>query len=725
MTLSIWRYCHLVSALLSSVFLIIASITGAILAFEPITEYAKGYAVDNLAEVSLHHAVEVLELNHKEVFSLAVDGNGSVVASVVDKTGNSTKIYVDIQSGDILGKPLKRPVVYEFTTNLHRSLFLKSVGRCIVGVFSLLLCLITISGFLLLIRRQGGIRYLFSPVKKENTQEYYHVTLSKWLVSPILLLAVTGVFLSAEKFSLLPETSVSQTEMQAPDLGTYEYRTLGSFKEISMSQLVLLEFPFSPDPIDYFVVKLKNRELRVHQYTGDILSGVHYHNAKLLSDLSFKLHTGQGSVSWSLVLFLTSISILFFLYSGTMIFIARKRRQAYPKPELSEKHAAEFIILIGSETGSTFRFGAALSSALVKAGKTTHMAELNTYSRYKNAKNLVVLAATYGNGEAPTNARKFSELIPTVDPTKTMKYSVVGFGSTDYPNYCAFAIQTDELLREKPRFIATTPLVKINKQSVNDFLEWVKLWSARLGVKLDIEGMHEEIQPRNLEDFKVIERSVLNDDHTFLIKVRPNKSIEFFSGDLLAVQWSDEEEYRLYSIAQISGDIVLSIKKHEFGKCSSFMEELKLNDQFKASILRNSDFHLSQKSKKVIFIANGTGIAPFLGMLSNSNVTDTHLFWGCRSRSSANIYSSMGLDLPTLAHRSYISYSRENKQYVQDLLRAESILLLDTLNSGGCIFVCGSINMQNEVLKVLEQIMPQGHCISDYQNNGQIKMDCY
>ena len=131
MTLSIWRYCHLVSALLSSVFLIIASITGAILAFEPITEYAKGYTVDNLAEVSLHHAVEILELNHKEVFSLAVDGNGSVVASVVDKAGKSSDIYVDIQSGDILGKQLKRPVVYEFTTNLHRSLFLKSVGRFI------------------------------------------------------------------------------------------------------------------------------------------------------------------------------------------------------------------------------------------------------------------------------------------------------------------------------------------------------------------------------------------------------------------------------------------------------------------------------------------------------------------------------------------------------------------------------------------------------------------
>ena len=725
MTLSIWRYCHLVSALLSSVFLIIASITGAILAFEPITEYAKGYAVENLSEFSLNHAVEVLEIHHKEVFSLEVDGNGFVLASVVDKAGNSTKIYVDIQSGEILGKPLKRPVIYEFTTNLHRSLFLKSVGRSIVGVFSLLLCLITVSGFLLLIRRQGGIRYLFTPVKKEDVQEYYHVTLSKWLVAPILLLAMTGLFLSAEKFSLLPETLVSQTEMQDPDLGTYQYRTLDSFKGILMSQLVLLEFPFSPDPIDYFVVKLKNRELRVHQYTGDILSEIHYQNVKLLSDLSFKLHTGQGSVSWSLVLLLTSISILFFLYSGTMIFIARKRRQAYPKPELSEKDASEFIILIGSETGSTFRFGAALSSALVKAGKTTHMAELNTYSSYRNANNLVVLTATYGNGEAPTNARKFSELVPTVDLIKTMKYSVVGFGSKDYPNYCAFAIQTEELLGEKARFVATTPLIKINKQSVNDFLEWVELWSAEVGVKLDISGIHEEIQPRNLQDFTVIERSVLNDDHTFLIKIRPDKAIEFFSGDLLSVQWSAEEEYRLYSIAQIGGDIVLSIKKHEFGKCSSFIEGLRLNDQFKASVLRNSDFHLSQKTKKVIFIANGTGIAPFLGMLSNNTLKDTHLFWGCRSRSSANIYSSMGLDLQTLAHRSYISYSRENKKYVQDLVREESILLLDMLNGGAIIFICGSINMQNEVLKVLRQIIPQGHCISDYQKNGQIKIDCY
>jgi len=112
----------------------------------------------------------------------------------------------------------------------------------------------------------------------------------------------------------------------------------------------------------------------------------------------------------------------------------------------------------------------------------------------------------------------------------------------------------------------------------------------------------------------------------------------------------------LYPIAEIGGDIVLRIKKHEFGKCSSFMEGLKLIHRFQAFVISNPDFHLSQKSKKVIFIANGTGVAPFCGMLSNSSLRDTHLFWGCRNRSASDIYSSMGLDPKTLAHRSYISF---------------------------------------------------------------------
>ena len=53
------------------------------------------------------------------------------------------------------------------------------------------------------------------------------------------------------------------------------------------------------------------------------------------------------------------------------------------------------------------------------------------------------------------------------------------------------------------------------------------------------------------------------------------------------------------------------------------------------------------------------------------------------------------------------------------------MLLADTLSGVGSIFICGAMNMENEVLKILQQIIPKGHCVTDYQNKGQIITDCY
>jgi len=61
MTISIWRYCHFVLALASSLFLITASVTGVILAIEPISHQAKSYAIQDLGKVSLGTTIDALK----------------------------------------------------------------------------------------------------------------------------------------------------------------------------------------------------------------------------------------------------------------------------------------------------------------------------------------------------------------------------------------------------------------------------------------------------------------------------------------------------------------------------------------------------------------------------------------------------------------------------------------------------------------------------------------
>ena len=75
-----------------------------------------------------------------------------------------------------------------------------------------------------------------------------------------------------------------------------------------------------------------------------------------------------------------------------------------------------------------------------------------------------------------------------------------------------------------------------------------------------------------------------------------------------------------------------------------------------------------------------------------------------------------------------IAYSKEtNSSYVQDLIIKNEGLVVDSLKNEGVIMICGSVNMQKEVIDVLSEISINKlkNPLSEYENMEQIKMDCY
>ncbi|MFL0150162.1 PepSY-associated TM helix domain-containing protein, partial [Tenacibaculum maritimum] len=209
MITSIWRYSHLTLAISSFIFILIASITGGILALEPITNQLKPFTIKNSNEISLSKTIYSLQREYPEIVTIQVDDNNFVIASIINKDGKSESFYINPTTGKKMGNLIERNPIYKWVTNLHRSLFLKSTGRFIVGFISLLLFLIAITGTILIIKRQGGLLLFFKKIIKEKTHQYYHVILGKYTLIPIIIITVTGVYLSLEKFSLLPKTKTS------------------------------------------------------------------------------------------------------------------------------------------------------------------------------------------------------------------------------------------------------------------------------------------------------------------------------------------------------------------------------------------------------------------------------------------------------------------------------------------------------------------------------------
>lgn len=734
MTLSIWRYSHLTLAISSSLFILLAAVTGIILAFEPINSQLTPFAMDNHdKQLSVATTISNLKREYDEVITLEIDHHHFVLADVITKDGQSQYAYIDPETGKKIGDKIEKSSIFKFATTLHRSLFLKKIGRFFVGLTSFLLFLITISGIILIIKRQGSFKKFFSKIVNENFKQYYHIIFGRLSIVPIVIITLTGVYLSLEKFSLLPNENIKH-EIIINDLKTSPKLAIENFeifKNTTLKEIRQIQFPFSTDVEDHFIVELKNKELVINQITGEVLSEQVYPFTKIASYYSFILHTGQGSILWSVILLLASIAILFFLYSGFAMTL--KRRQSRIKNQYKSDDC-EYVILIGSENGSTLNYANAFHQQLLKQHKRSFLTELNNYKSFKKIEHLIIITATYGQGEAPSNAAKFEQLLKNTPFHKDITYSVVGFGSHAYPNYCQFAYNIESLLAQ---YTNTKPLLDIytvNNGSFEMFTDWINAWSEKMELSINIKKKDLGFKKVKTQPFTTLSKTEKEHqiDDTFLLTLAPGKKTLFNSGDLLAIYPKNDDKERLYSIGKIADNIVISVKRHQKGLISNYLHQLDINQQIQAGIIRNKSFYFPKKANQVILIATGTGIGPFLGMLaSNHKTVDTHLFWGGRNEASFSLYSSyINTYLDSKKLKSFhpaFSRATTEKVYVQDLIKTNDKLFSTTLNNKGVIMICGSLAMQKEVLDILDAIC-SSHLkkpLSYYQNNQQLLMDCY
>lgn len=731
MTLSIWRYAHLTLAILTFLFLIVASATGIILAYDAAQEKVQPYRVDDFSTINLAQSLPELRKVFPEITEISVDHNQFVTLEGLDDNGENIKAYIDPTTGKILGKPVEKSKFINWITSLHRSLFLKETGRFAVGVVSFLLMLISISGLILIIKRQNGIRHFFDNIKKDFFSQYLHVVSGRILLIPILVVSVTGTYLFLHRFEWIPKgknekiahkITNSETQIKLADFPI--------FKETKLSKVKKIEFPFIEDDAEeFFVLKLKDREITVNQINGEIVKEEKYPLTRIYENLSLTFHTGRGSVLWSIVLGLSSIGILMFIYSGFVITFKRTRNKIKNKYKAEN---AEIVIFVGSENGSTLGFANKIHAQLLSDGKKSFITELDQYKLYPKAEQFIIFTSTYGLGEAPTNASNFKKLLKEFPQNQNIKYSVVGFGSRSYDDFCGFAIEVDQLLSQQNWAESQLELITVNDRSTIEFTEWVKKWSYETVIPLaTAPSLYSEKVP-SLKKMKVVGKSEIVDEvTTFKVILKPNSLVKFKSGDLLAIYPENDHKERFYSIGKVNGAIQLVVKLHENGIGSGFLHRLKENQEIKARIIKNSEFHFPKKASEVMMIANGTGIAPFLGMIEEqTGKTKTHLYCGFRKSSELTV------NYEYFAHENIkkgklvsfnLAFSREEKsQYVMDLVERDAELFTNSLENGGFIMICGALKMQHDVEDTLRKLCAlKNKDYETYKANGQILTDCY
>ena len=717
------RKLHLILSLIAGVFILLGALTGGILAGESVYNQTLPYKSAAFESTTLAQTIAVLKEKNIDALKLSIDRNHFVQV----ETTEGEKLFIHPQSGEVIQGDYKPSKFIQFVKTLHRSLYIGKTGRVIMGLTALCLCVVALSGIWLIARKQQRWGRFFHKLPQEKFYNHYHSALGRWALVPIFIIALTGVYMMLETVGVFPKFKAEHNY----DVSTLQETPAKPAKDFPIFQVPLaevrqVEFPAFEDVEEVYKVDFIDKNIVVNQFTGEVIS-TSTSPYKGLAYLVRTLHIGKGHYLWATVLLLSCVALLFFLYSGFAMTL-RKRKKGINNP--FDKSECEYIVLVGTEGGTTRKFAVLFHNELLRLGKRSYLTDMNAYTHFAKAEQLIVFTCTYGDGEAPINATHFAQLWAKYPPAQPLAYSVLGFGSDTYPDFCKYAKEVDQLLSATAQAESVLPLHTVNDQDFGQFKAWATAWGMAQKLSLALPDDFSVQPQRKPLSFTVTEKTRVMDDDIFLIALRPSQKSSFVSGDLLGITPEDGRE-RLYSVAKYQGDVWLSVKLHSQGVVSNLLNNSQIGDTLQAALVANKHFHFPKKAPQVVCIANGSGMAPFIGMIAeNTQKKPITLIWGCRREASLEIYRPY---IEQFTREGKIAnywqaLSREgDKFYVQDILRREAPFFAELLKNKGIIMICGSVAMEKAVTEVLEAICRE-HLekpLSYYQNKGQIKTDCY
>lgn len=259
-----------------------------------------------------------------------------------------------------------------------------------------------------------------------------------------------------------------------------------ALQDLPVTGLRELTFPAQGDPLDVFSLTIADGSGWIDQGTGRSMDFTANTLAQDLYQLAFTLHAGQGSWAYALFLGLSGLAVPVLFVSGLASWTVRVRGGTRIAGNDPAGHA-DTVILVGSEGNSTWGFARSLHASLKAEGLCVHTAAMNDLARnYPKARWLIVLAATYGDGDAPVSATGFQSRLANFEAGPALGFSVVGFGDRGFAAYCAYAGQVERDLKAR----GLRPLLEmatVDRQSAQDFAAWSRAFGAVAGIDLEVE----------------------------------------------------------------------------------------------------------------------------------------------------------------------------------------------------------------------------------------------
>ena len=410
---------------------------------------------------------------------------------------------------------------------------------------------------------------------------------------------------------------------------------------------------------------------------------------------------------------------------------------------------ADWLVVYASQTGNAEYLARRSAETLVTGGlaaRAVCISALDEAALDKDtsgAANILFIASTYGEGDAPDTAARFAgRLMAAQIDLAHLHYAVLALGDRSYANYCGFGRALDAWLAQR----GATPLferVEVDRGDAAALAEW-QHHVGRLAGTADAPDWAAPAYG----DWRIAERTRLNPGSAgaplYRLALVPAAGAlpAWEAGDLAQVSPpSDPEHPREYSIASLPQEgrleLLVRLQRREDGTpgaASGWLCEGAGGDDLIPLRLRAHErFRLGANGRRaLIAIVNGCGLAGLRALLKariGLGEHDNWLLFGERNRQHDFLLRE---ELETWRDAGWLTrldlaFSRDQaaRLYVQDLLRVQGPQVKAWVARGAAIYVCGSLQgMAGGVHEALAGILGE-EALDQLVAEGRYRRDVY
>lgn len=711
------RLFHRWFGLLATLLLVTVAISGMVLSFFPVAEALNTPAAQEITVAQLASRVQAAQPSVEQIRRAP---SGRITAYYFEGNQPASAV-IDPATGLAVGSA-DPSTLQRWLTNFHRSLLLDDAGRIITACGAAVMVLLSISGLFLLARRAGGWRFLLKPTRG-NGNGRLHALVSRLAIPGLVLSSLTALWMTAATFGLLPQDAAAPAfPAQVSGRTDIAIAAIPMLENTAINDLRSLNFPAVNDATDVFTLKTATGEGYIDQGNGSLLGWKKAGWVERISYLITMLHTGQGMAWLGLLLGVSALSVPVLGWSGVSVWLLRRRGNKLASAPADD---ADTIVLVGSEGGTTRGFAATLELALSAQGHRVYVGQMTGFDphRWPKARQIILLAATYGDGAAPAHAQGFVEQFKRVAAKPGLPLAILGFGDRSFPKFCGFAAAIAQAAKDNG-WSQLLPFDTVDRQSPQDFARWGR--SLANALQSDFKLNHQPAIPRTWTLPLLTRRDYGADVQATTAILRfamPKTSLwhrlrgkgfpRFEAGDLVGVIPKGSDLPRFYSLASGSTDgfVEICVRRQAGGLCSSQLTGLEAGETVSVFVRKNPGFRPAKGRKPVILIGAGTGIGPLAGFVrANRSRQPMHLYFGTRHPASDALYAEELADWKDDGRLASIAtaYSRTHTPaYVQDILRKDAAHIGRLIATGGQILVCGGRDMAAGVAAALTDILTQ------------------